>query len=331
MNNKRRTPQEKHLRIQITRPSTSSDPRQPLASGKAPHYMPACATEPAGVAVPASDDTVLAAGGDAAASAEFAAAAPAVPSSLVELALEVLHEGGEPESSDRNATDAVCCKEAADFGAAHRLGVRPSPRPTLPTPPPKPTPQTHSGKRPSQRAPTPSGAPARSSPSGPRTQQQRPRGCRRARHAPMRASVSWAGGTRPGCGGVAAWQAGGGGRGGGGGGGGCSGVQPLWSRSGGWRQQRRPAAAVEDDAPSATALKQPTTRKPHHPRKRAVDLAWDVIARWGSDPTLAPHLPRQFFDDFVAVAEDEARHFTLLEARLREAGSHYGALPVHDS
>jgi hypothetical protein len=37
--------------------------------------------------------------------------------------------------------------------------------------------------------------------------------------------------------------------------------------------------------------------------RRAVDLAWDVVARWGTDPTLVGALPRQFYDDFVAVAE----------------------------
>jgi uncharacterized ferritin-like protein (DUF455 family) len=58
----------------------------------------------------------------------------------------------------------------------------------------------------------------------------------------------------------------------------------------------------------------------------AVDLAWDNIARFV--PQVA--LPRAFCDDFVAVAEDEARHFTLLEARLRELGSEYGALPAHE-
>ena len=30
------------------------------------------------------------------------------------------------------------------------------------------------------------------------------------------------------------------------------------------------------------------------------------------------------------VAEDEARHHCLLAERLRELGSHYGALPAHD-
>jgi uncharacterized ferritin-like protein (DUF455 family) len=36
---------------------------------------------------------------------------------------------------------------------------------------------------------------------------------------------------------------------------------------------------------------------------RAVDLAWDVVARWGADPEFEGCLPRAFFDDFVAVAE----------------------------
>lgn len=40
----------------------------------------------------------------------------------------------------------------------------------------------------------------------------------------------------------------------------------------------------------------------------AVDLAWDAIARYGAC------MPREFSDDFVTVAEDEARHFVLLEA-----------------
>ncbi|GBF92266.1 hypothetical protein Rsub_05349 [Raphidocelis subcapitata] len=68
-----------------------------------------------------------------------------------------------------------------------------------------------------------------------------------------------------------------------------------------------------------------------HVENWAIDLAWDAVARWGSDPRVSPHLPRAFFCDFVAIAEDEARHFVALEARLRAAGSHYGAFPVHDT
>ncbi|XP_023907728.2 uncharacterized protein LOC112019443 [Quercus suber] len=41
-------------------------------------------------------------------------------------------------------------------------------------------------------------------------------------------------------------------------------------------------------------------------------------------------MPREFFTDFVKVAQDEGRHFTLLAARLEEIGSSYGALPAHD-
>lgn len=41
-------------------------------------------------------------------------------------------------------------------------------------------------------------------------------------------------------------------------------------------------------------------------------------------------MPVEFFTDFVRVAQDEGRHFTLLAARLEELGSSYGALPAHD-
>lgn len=61
-----------------------------------------------------------------------------------------------------------------------------------------------------------------------------------------------------------------------------------------------------------------------HIELNAIDLAWDLIARFGAG------LPRSFVDDWVTVAADEARHFGLLEARLHSLGSHYGALPAHD-
>jgi hypothetical protein len=41
-------------------------------------------------------------------------------------------------------------------------------------------------------------------------------------------------------------------------------------------------------------------------------------------------MPRDFFTDFVKVAQDEGRHFTLLAERLEGLGSFYGALPAHD-
>lgn len=71
----------------------------------------------------------------------------------------------------------------------------------------------------------------------------------------------------------------------------------------------------------------------------AIDLAWDIIARaprlcaqfFGGDDPEAPaqKMPMQFFSDFVKVAEDEAKHFSLLTQRLEEMGSYFGALPVH--
>lgn len=55
----------------------------------------------------------------------------------------------------------------------------------------------------------------------------------------------------------------------------------------------------------------------------AIDLAVDLIGRFGDA------FPRQFVDDWIAVAADEAMHFALLDRRLRALGSHYGALPAH--
>ncbi|KAF6259780.1 DUF455-domain-containing protein [Scenedesmus sp. NREL 46B-D3] len=65
-----------------------------------------------------------------------------------------------------------------------------------------------------------------------------------------------------------------------------------------------------------------------HIENWAVDLSWDIIARFGSDPTY--ELPRAFFDDFVQVAADECSHFCSLAKRLEAIGSSYGALPAHD-
>ena len=63
-----------------------------------------------------------------------------------------------------------------------------------------------------------------------------------------------------------------------------------------------------------------------HIESWAIDLSWDIVARFGA----ARRMPRAFFDDFVAVAVDEARHFSLLSARLEALGSSYGALNAHD-
>jgi uncharacterized ferritin-like protein (DUF455 family) len=70
-----------------------------------------------------------------------------------------------------------------------------------------------------------------------------------------------------------------------------------------------------------------------HIELNALDLAWDLIARFsGPDSKWDSKwdLPRAFFDDWVAVADDEARHFTLLTERLAALGAAYGDLPAHD-
>ncbi|MBF0250273.1 MAG: ferritin-like domain-containing protein [Alphaproteobacteria bacterium] len=62
-----------------------------------------------------------------------------------------------------------------------------------------------------------------------------------------------------------------------------------------------------------------------HIELNAIDLGWDAVARFAG-----AGLPRAYFDDWVQVAEDEARHFTMLRARLLDLGADYGDLPAHD-
>lgn len=56
----------------------------------------------------------------------------------------------------------------------------------------------------------------------------------------------------------------------------------------------------------------------------AIDLAFDLVGRFGV------HFPLAFVDDWLRVGAEEAMHFALLDRRLRQMGSHYGALPAHD-
>ncbi len=56
----------------------------------------------------------------------------------------------------------------------------------------------------------------------------------------------------------------------------------------------------------------------------AIDLAFDLMGRFGAQ--FGPG----FVDDWMRVGADEAMHFALLDRRLRDMGSHYGALPAHD-
>jgi uncharacterized ferritin-like protein (DUF455 family) len=67
-----------------------------------------------------------------------------------------------------------------------------------------------------------------------------------------------------------------------------------------------------------------------HIELNAIDLAWDIIARFTTPQFSAENPPRGFYDDWVRVADDEARHFALLNERLTALDTAYGALPAHD-
>jgi len=71
-----------------------------------------------------------------------------------------------------------------------------------------------------------------------------------------------------------------------------------------------------------------------HIELNAIDLAWDIIARfsYASDENTDEGfmLPRAFYDDWVKVADDEAKHFLMLCDRLSDFNAAYGDLPAHD-
>ncbi|XP_029431486.1 uncharacterized protein LOC115075330 [Rhinatrema bivittatum] len=66
-------------------------------------------------------------------------------------------------------------------------------------------------------------------------------------------------------------------------------------------------------------------------KQSAIDLSWDIIVHFATFRLQnGKRLPREFFTDFVKVAVDAAEHFKLLQKRLLELGSFFGALPVHN-
>ena len=65
-----------------------------------------------------------------------------------------------------------------------------------------------------------------------------------------------------------------------------------------------------------------------HIELNAIDLSWDVLAR--SFDLGGYTLPNDFYTDWVKVADDEAKHFMLLQDRLGDLGAAYGDLPAHD-
>ena len=112
----------------------------------------------------------------------------------------------------------------------------------------------------------------------------------------------------------------------------------------------RGGLALPDDAPAAEPIAmpgRPTRPRLVHPRElskrglgspqgraafihsiahielNAIDLAWDAAYRFRG-------LPAAYYSDWVGVARDEARHFQLLRARLRDFGHDYGDFDAHN-
>lgn len=62
-----------------------------------------------------------------------------------------------------------------------------------------------------------------------------------------------------------------------------------------------------------------------HIELNATDLALDIVARFASHP-----MPRSFFDNWMQVAFEEAKHFNLVRGRLIALGADYGDHVAHD-
>ena len=67
-----------------------------------------------------------------------------------------------------------------------------------------------------------------------------------------------------------------------------------------------------------------------HIEFNAIDLAFDLIARFGGDARINSDERHAFVSDWISVGDDEARHFQMVRRRLRELGGDYGDLPAHD-
>ena len=102
-------------------------------------------------------------------------------------------------------------------------------------------------------------------------------------------------------------------------------------------QATPPLRPARPEKPELLAPKDVPRRRPGSPEGRiallhavahielnAVDLHWDIIARFTDQP-----MPLGFYDDWVKSADEEAKHFNLICDCLEAMGSHYGALPAH--
>jgi len=102
-------------------------------------------------------------------------------------------------------------------------------------------------------------------------------------------------------------------------------------------QATPPDAPARPDKPELLSPRDVPRRRPGSPEGRkallhavahielnAVDLHWDIIARFTDTP-----MPMGFYDDWVKAADEESKHFNLICDCLEELGSFYGDLPAH--
>jgi len=78
---------------------------------------------------------------------------------------------------------------------------------------------------------------------------------------------------------------------------------------------RRPVTSVEGRAALIHSLA--------HIELNAINLALDIVWRFDA-------MPADFYRDWIGVAGEEARHFTLLHEHLATMGYAYGDFPAHD-
>lgn len=69
-----------------------------------------------------------------------------------------------------------------------------------------------------------------------------------------------------------------------------------------------------------------------HAESYAIDLMWDSVARFAEDDGEGGQAPpREFFDEWVTIASDEARHFLGWASHIKSRYStEYGDLPTHE-
>jgi uncharacterized ferritin-like protein (DUF455 family) len=104
---------------------------------------------------------------------------------------------------------------------------------------------------------------------------------------------------------------------------------------GDFRPQDRPGRPARPELVPPTKVKRRTLNSERgritllhaicHIELNAIDLALDIVARFAGK-----QMPLSFFDGWMQVAFEEAKHFNMVRDRLRDLGSDYGDLPAHD-